>query len=130
MKRNTHQQKAVSDTLYQLKGRHPSADTVYDEVKKSMQFISKATVYRILNQMAEENIIQKVRLMSSADRYDICTDRHYHMVCNGCGTVYDIETEPLTGLCDRAIQSDSYEITGYELVFTGECLVCKNNKSK
>lgn len=125
MKRNTHQQNMVLDTILKLKGMHPSADTVYEQVKLSISTISRATVYRILNQLADEGIMQRIHISATADRYDCRLEHHYHMRCNKCGQVVDIDVPVMEDPFDQISQPAGCKITGHEIVFFGFCPDCQ-----
>lgn len=62
---------------------HPTADQLYDDVRAVEPKISRATVYRNLNCLSDDGVICHVRV-PGADRYDLRTDRHYHLFCVRC----------------------------------------------
>ena len=88
-KRNTLQKQIVFDIFSQMHN-HPSAGMVYEKVNEKYPGISKATVYRLLSEAADEGKILRLKLSDSSDRYDITTKKHYHIVCRGCGAVADV----------------------------------------
>ena len=57
MKRNTIQRTLVLEAVNRLRF-HPTAEEIYDDVIREHPHISKATVYRNLNQLAEDREIQ------------------------------------------------------------------------
>ena len=60
---------------------HPSPDEVYKEVHNLHPSISRATVYRVLNKLADKGELLKVHMPNTADRFDFRTDNHIHMFC-------------------------------------------------
>lgn len=130
MKRNTHQKNMVKDALLRLQGQHPSADQIYEKVRVFMPTISKATVYRILNQLAEDGTVQRVRMPSSADRYDDCMIDHCHVSCSKCGKVFDLHVPVLLEEIQHHLPaSTEYMITDYTLVLKGICTMCQENET-
>lgn len=125
MKRNTHQQQMVCDVLDAFKGLHPTADKIYAQVALSMPSISRATVYRILNNIAEDGVIQRVHIPASADRYDDHLGPHYHMRCNDCGQIFDVAMPVMESIYKKLPATSEYEVSGHDIVFTGLCAKCK-----
>lgn len=126
MERNTPQKRAVMTALTQLEGTHPTADSVYEAVKTLMPEISRATVYRILNQITERGGLFKVRFQPVADRFDNRLDRHQHMLCLCCGEVVDVDIEipDIETMYTRIPTDARYKINGHDLTFTGYCEGC------
>ena len=77
-----------------LAGRldHPTAETLYAELKNDYPNLSLATVYRNLKQMAENGEIGSIST-ESATRYDPNTMPHSHFFCRKCGCVLDIDED-------------------------------------
>lgn len=64
---------------------HPTAEMVYNCVKKEQPNISLGTVYRNLNQLVEQGVLRRIATPVSGDRFDIRTDPHAHLLCTRCG---------------------------------------------
>ena len=131
-RRNTVQQKVIAEQLSKLHGEHPSAEDVYSALSADYPSISKATVYRTLNRMADDGSALKVSVADGADRFDDTLCAHYHVVCTECGRVDDVVvTEELASLDFAAAASASgYEITGHDLLFKGICEVCRRGRGE
>ncbi len=131
-RRNTVQQKVIAEQLSKLHGEHPSADDVYSALSADYPSISKATVYRTLNRMADDGSALKVSVADGADRFDDTLRAHYHVVCTECGRVDDVVvTKELASLDFAAAASASgYEITGHDLLFKGICEVCRRGRGE
>ena len=126
IKRNTIQKGIVSDVFNGMTN-HPSAGMVYDAVHEKYPGISRATVYRILAEAAEEGVIQRLKLCDANDRYDITTCKHYHVVCRGCGAVADVTVElDDSNICKDAEGCQGFLIDGCHVEFTGLCDRCRN----
>ena len=125
-KRNTIQKGIVSEVFNEMTN-HPSAGMVYDAVHEKYPGISRATVYRILAEAAEEGTIQRLKLREANDRYDFTLRKHYHVVCRECGEVADVIIE----LDDSSMSKDAkgeqgFLIDGCHIEFTGICKECQN----
>ena len=124
-KRNTIQKKMVLDAVREL-GCHAAADEVYVKVSALHPTISKGTVYRNLNVLAEEGEIRKIDIPDSAARYDHNCSKHYHIKCERCGKVFDVDMELIPDLSDRINNIHGFDILDYDIIFKGVCPECKN----
>ena len=104
---------------------HPTADTVYAAVAAEHPSISKATVYRNLNQLASQGEIRRVPVPSGADRYDFYLKEHNHVRCAHCGRGFDVYMPPLDNLIERVEDASGVEVQRYEILFEGICRDCK-----
>ena len=103
---------------------HPTADTVYMNVRQSFPNISLGTVYRNLTLLADMGEILRIRVGDGVDHFDYDTSPHYHFVCRECGSVLDIDME-VTKEEDQAAQKNfEGEIEGHRTYVYGRCLNC------
>ena len=123
--RNTVQRQIVLQAVRSLHD-HPTADSVYAVIAAEHPSISKATVYRNLNQLAVQGEILRVPVPTGADRFDFYTQEHYHVRCTECGNVYDVFMPPISDLLDRVTDSSDVELTHYDILFEGVCAACRN----
>ncbi len=129
-KRNTLQKRIVWNVFCSMTN-HPSAKMVCDEVHKQYPNISKATVYRLLGEFAEEGRINRLKLSSSPDHYDFNTSEHYHVVCRECGAVADIKSKVLVGSsAEQAEACEDFLVEGCHMEFVGLCKRCQQNLRK
>lgn len=99
---------------------HPTAEQVYEDVKKEIPNISLGTVYRNLNFLADEGKILKVDLEKSV--FDSTLEVHNHMLCEKCRRVVDVDVD-----FDKVNFFDKIGniITKADIRFTGICAQCK-----
>lgn len=107
---------------------HPTAETVYMNIKESFPNISLGTVYRNLNLLAEIGEIQKLSTGIGPDRFDGNPNPHYHFICNHCGSVLDLDVSGLEHINILAGQNFTGEIEGHITYFYGKCPDCKVNE--
>jgi Fe2+ or Zn2+ uptake regulation protein len=126
MVRNTHQKQNVLDTLKSMRGQHPTAETVYEKVSQNIPTISRATVYRVLNQFAEQGAVAQLHVPESAVRYDDLLAPHCHLLCSSCNRVVDLAEPPFDFGKLPLPQEDvsGSRITGAEILFRGVCPEC------
>ncbi|MCJ0074942.1 transcriptional repressor [Clostridioides difficile] len=104
---------------------HPTADYLYENLKKDNPNLSLGTVYRNLAQLTEHGFIRKVSIPGYPDRFDGRIDNQYHIICEVCGEVYDLESEVLNNLQELISDETDIKITSYNISFKGICNNCK-----
>lgn len=107
---------------------HPSAEDVFEHIHGQHPSISKATVYRNLHLLADENNLLQVMIPGEADHFDHTLVPHNHVVCIRCRRVFDVDMAPLPDA--DALIRDSYgiRILDYNIAFRGICPECQKNK--
>ena len=100
---------------------HPTAETVYLNIRKEFPNISLGTVYRNLNLLAEIGEIQKLSPGIGPDRFDGNPAPHYHFICRHCGCVMDLTVSGLDHINILAGQDFDGEIEGHITYFYGAC---------
>lgn len=127
--RMTRQRKIILEELRNLHS-HPTADEVYDTVRKRMPRISLGTVYRNLEILSQSGLAQRLDLAGNRRRFDGSTEDHYHVRCVRCGAVEDVPVEPLKNLEESVRSNTEFEIIGHRLNFLGLCPTCRNEATE
>ncbi|MBR5155441.1 MAG: transcriptional repressor [Clostridia bacterium] len=122
--KHSRQRDAILEALRDTKA-HPTADWVYEEVRKSIPNISLGTVYRNLAKLSDDNVIVKLGLGTGVEHFDGNPEPHYHVMCTECGAIDDIEAQPLNELNDWASKLFKGEIYKHSAIFFGKCEKCK-----
>ncbi|MBT8764298.1 transcriptional repressor [Desulfohalobiaceae bacterium Ax17] len=121
-KRLTKQRKVILEALKGVK-THPTADEVYDMVRKSLPKISLGTVYRNLDILCEMGLIQKLDIAGRQKRFDGNPKPHCHVRCIECGRVCDVDYEPSIEL--KSKNFSGFKVLGYSFDFFGICPECQ-----
>ncbi len=128
--RITSQREIILEELQRLK-THPTADELYEVVKKRLPRISIATVYRNLERLSEAGMIHKLEYGGRQKRFDGDTSPHSHVVCVRCGRISDVETRDDMEILDIVVDSKGYQILKCGVQFEGICPFCQErSKSK
>lgn len=122
--RNTLQRTLVLDAVTNL-SNHPTADEIYSYIACTHSSISRGTVYRNLNLLVQYGKILRVMIPNGADRFDHRTDSHYHLRCDGCGNVFDLNMPYQDTLHTQVNDEEGFLISSHEIVFHGLCPKCK-----
>lgn len=131
--RKTKQREVILDVLRNT-DCHPTADWIYQEVRKELPNISLGTVYRNLRCLTEMGEALELCYGSTYSRFDGNPEPHYHFVCEKCGQVYDMGMTVMRDLEKLAAADTGFTVTDHRLEFYGICSACKaadeeNNES-
>jgi Fur family ferric uptake transcriptional regulator len=122
--RMTMQRKVILDELNKLK-THPTAGELCQIVREKLPRISLGTVYRNLEILSRQGVIQKLDVGGNEMRFDGTVDNHYHLRCLRCGKVDDVEMEPFGHLEDGLKGETSFKVLSHRLEFVGICMRCQ-----
>jgi len=124
MFRNTKQREAILKYLRDTKS-HPTADMIYDVVRKEIPNISKGTVYRNLQVLQESGQIAELNIKGTVSRYEIRQASHYHFRCEQCGRVFDVDEPVDKDIDERVAKRTGFKVTRHQLEFRGLCKDCQ-----
>lgn len=102
---------------------HPSADEVYQQVKRRYRHISRATVYNTIKSLTEAGVLQEILLQQDKAHFDWNVTRHHHFKCRSCGRVEDIDYRVLTP-SSVAAKIAGYTVQDVRVVMEGRCKRC------
>ncbi|MBN1106631.1 MAG: transcriptional repressor [Deltaproteobacteria bacterium] len=124
----THQRRVILEEVKCCPG-HPTADEIYEKVRKKLPRISMGTVYRNLDLLAAGGLIHKIEPGHPQKRFDGVTKDHYHLTCVRCGKIEDVPFEPsdnTLGNLENALgRMTKFGIFGHKLEFLGLCAACQ-----
>ena len=119
----SRQRESIKDFLATRKD-HPTADMVYQNVRRQNPNISLGTVYRNLTLLAESGEINRLNMGDGVDHFDADTSPHYHLLCTKCGKVVDLEMERIESITDTAAAVFDGHVAGHVTYFYGTCCEC------
>jgi Fur family ferric uptake transcriptional regulator len=121
--RMTEQRQVILDELRRV-NTHPTADEVYELVRRRLPHISMGTVYRNLDLLSESGLIRKLDFGPQM-RFDGDMTEHYHVRCVRCGRIGDVRGVSVGGLDEFRGKGTDFDIIGYRLEFIGICPSCR-----
>lgn len=112
------------------KNVHPTAEELYNGLKKRGYDIGLSTVYLNLHVLREHGLIYEFRDPKGLTRYDGYTEPHVHLVCTSCGKVEDLLLKNLPELdlsqAQKAAAGKSgWALENFRLEFRGLCPNCQ-----
>ena len=121
------QRNLIISTLLELKN-HPTAEQIFTIAKQKDPNLSLATVYRNLNQLAENGVIQKFDNLDTQAHFDHTLKKHYHFICSECSAIIDIDDNIISNLEQQISQKNGFTIENTNISFRGICSKCLNKK--
>lgn len=119
----SRQREAIKSFLMTRKD-HPTADVVYENVRKEFPNISLGTVYRNLTLLSDMGELLRLRVGDGMDHFDADTSPHYHFICQDCGRVIDLDMDSLEAIDNIAGANFGGQIKGHVTYFYGSCENC------
>ncbi len=124
----TPQRLAVMASL-QNRRDHPSAEHIYQEVRRQLPTISFNTVYKALEVLCQKGMVTKVNPLHEVARYDGITNHHAHLICRQCHHIIDLDWEAgaIPGLAPA--ERHGFQLDYPSLTFWGLCPQCQGQES-
>lgn len=125
MKSKTRTTKQLTEVLKILeKNKGPvSALEVLKLAKKKAPLINKTTIYRILDRLVKEKVVEAIMLQEGTVHYEKISNRkhHHHFVCLECSTIYCIDG-CVSGL--QKMLPKGFSLVNHEVTLRGICKSC------
>jgi Fur family ferric uptake transcriptional regulator len=105
-----------------------SAQELFDGLRGEGRAIGIATVYRVLDQLAELRLVHRVDLGEGVARYEPALpggDHHHHLVCDDCGRVEAFSDAALERALSRVAGAKGFEVDAHDVVLHGACGDCR-----
>ncbi|MCH7575112.1 MAG: transcriptional repressor [Candidatus Marinimicrobia bacterium] len=127
MMRYSRQRESILSIL-QATESHPTADWVYDKVRREISNISLGTVYRNLAQLEEMGQIRRINA-DGQSRFDANLSPHDHFRCLTCSSIFDIHMshDDMTAGLPADVP---FKVTGINLELLGVCNECQIKEIK
>lgn len=125
--RYTKQREALLSLLIQAE--HPlTAEQCFHALSLDNQSINLSTVYRILDQLSLEHIIEKSYnslQQGHVFSFILGTHRHY-MLCTKCHQMYPLEVCPMHEVIETIEKTYGFKVNSHQLELTGICRSCQS----
>jgi Fur family ferric uptake transcriptional regulator len=101
---------------------------IVDAVQSQGREIGIATVYRVVDLLAERRLVQKLDLgdgRAHYERVELADEHHHHLVCNECGRVEPFADESLEAALRRVEQDTGFAVASHDVLLRGACDDCR-----
>jgi Fur family transcriptional regulator, ferric uptake regulator len=105
-----------------------TAAEIEEELQGEGSSVSRASIYRVLEELDELRLVQRLEVGQDFARYEpllASGDHHHHMVCERCGRVAPFSDEGLERAIERASERVRFRVGGHEIVLRGLCADCR-----
>ena len=110
--------------------KHPSAQQVYDEVKKIHPTVSLATVYKTLEVLRDLDLVQELNFPKGQARFDSYMNPHINLICLQCGNITDLNDLATKEITRKVAAATKFKPSGQRIDVYGTCQKCSNTKQK
>ncbi len=110
---------------------HLSAEDVYRLLLEENIDIGVATIYRVLTQFEQSEILVRHHFETGKAVYELNRGGHHdHIVCVKCNKVTEFYDPEIEALQDRIAEKNGYEIIDHAMYMYGICAECQKKPSK
>jgi Fur family ferric uptake transcriptional regulator len=115
-----------------LLGEQPCALTALEieaALARGARRVSRASVYRILDELERVHMIQRIEAGHGMARYEPVrtgSAHHHHVVCDECGQLQPFSDEGLERAIKRLSARIPHAVTEHEVLLHGACKSCSN----
>ncbi len=107
---------------------HPTAEEMFNIVRKEFPNISYDTVNRTLLTFAEIGLVDVVSTKGGPRRFDPDMDKHHHFHCIHCGKIVDFYSDEFDNLGIPDYFQDDFTVYTKRVVLNGLCKKCRKKK--
>ncbi|MGV3486964.1 MAG: Fur family transcriptional regulator [Tuberibacillus sp.] len=122
----TPQRKAIFDCI-KKSSDHPTAADIIDRLAKDGYHFAYGTVYNSLKYLTEVGLIHELKLGDAASRYDGNTHDHYHLLCQICGRIDEVDEMLPSQWLDSIEKETNYALRSHQVILKGICPSCRES---
>lgn len=103
-----------------------SAQDIHVELRNQGHGIGLSTVYRQLQQMADQELVDTLRNEDGEVLYRRCSPKHHHhLVCRACGRVEEVKGPTVETWAEKAASQHGFVDVSHQLEIFGVCPACR-----
>ncbi len=127
MKYNTETKNYINNYLKENSNKCRSMNELFLSINNTSSIVSKATLYRVVDDMCKNGIVKKYNVCGEAC-YQYVLDEcyhHYHFVCENCKSVIHLRCESITNMINHVSMDHNLEVNSSSITLYGKCDKCK-----
>ena len=127
---NTKHGKAIIAYLASVKGTFVTAAQIAEHLQKEQGAISRPTIYRQLEKLANEGKVRKNLFSDSAIYHFQYIDQNefeqdlYHLKCESCDEVFNLKCDEVYQVSRHISEAHAFQVDDSKTVFYGKCKTC------
>jgi Fur family ferric uptake transcriptional regulator len=105
-----------------------SAQEIHAGLSQSGTRVGLASVYRVLDVLAEHGLVQRIDLGDGVARYEAADPggaHHHHLVCDACGKVEPFADPQLEQAIEAVEDRSGFSVIAHDVVLRGACEACR-----
>lgn len=129
--RNTKQKQLIISILRDA-DRPMSINEIYNRIIHKLPRIAKSTIYRNIDMLLEQNLIEKYHFNDNEIFYLFKENEGEHthfIICDDCKKIYNLPSCPIRVIED-SIEAEGFIIKDHQIQITGICKSCSINQIK
>ena len=112
----------ILELFQSSKQRHMTAEDVYRQLMQQQMDIGLATVYRVLMQFEQADILKRSHFESERAVYELNEGEHHdHLVCLDCGRVEEFHDADIEALQIKIAKKRGFELSDHALSLYAKC---------
>ena len=108
---------------------HPTAAELFEALRPEMPQLSLSTVYRNLEVLVSDGLIEEVPTVGPMRRYHVELRPHQHFICEDCGAIRDVELPAPKQLKSRLRRAHHLNAAKIRIEFYGLSQACSDRES-
>jgi Fur family ferric uptake transcriptional regulator len=107
---------------------HFSADELLTESRRARLGVTRATIFRSLDVLADLGVVERLDLPSGEHAFVACEPtHHHHVVCSSCGRSTGVADHGLEAVAAAIGRETGYRVDTHRLELFGLCPECRGN---
>jgi len=121
----------ILELFHDSKEKHLSAEDIYCQLRDEKMDVGLATIYRVLMQFSEANILIRRHFESGSAVFELNQGEHHdHLVCISCGKVEEFVDDEIETRQQELAKQRGFVIHQHSLSLYGHCSDCVNQNAK
>lgn len=121
--RITEPRKAIISYMVKT-DQHPTVEMIYKDLLPKYPGMSLATVYNNLNALVDLGYVNEMKFLGITSHYDIKQAPHYHLYCENCGKIMDVDSPEITQAILSTIDKEGIKANRWNVELIGLCSDC------
>jgi Fur family transcriptional regulator, ferric uptake regulator len=112
------------------KGKHLSAEDLYNELQAQGEPISLSTIYRTVKMMARMGILRELELAEGHKHYELNQPspyHHHHLICVKCSKTIEFKSDAVLRIGTKTAHREGYHLLDCQLSIHAICPQCQRS---
>lgn len=124
--RSTRQRTAIAKLLDSIDDFR-SAQELHDELRRRGETIGLTTVYRTMQSMAADGLVDTLRTDTGESVYRRCSEHHHHhLLCRHCGSTIEVQAREVEVWAAQVAAEHDFTDVNHSIEIFGTCAACRD----